>query len=248
MEVQPKSMYKLIRALNHWIDNLINFYNGDDITTSDNWYKRWNSSNRTIQDTYQVLTGKINDENITCFLLVMHLIEWIPQLRPHYDIRYPKSTDSNQKVDHNYFTFELKLYYGDTSDTNNPFNAARSMKTDYIPFDENRSLMSWYTRVSSALTSSKQNSGQDIPSEVNIASTNRGNSNEETGPNLLNILNGIDNEEYQAGDNDLSLSPNELSKTALQPNTMDKRTTKNNNQSEGLRQLVSATCKSEIQR
>ena len=122
------------------------------------------------------------------------------------------------------------------------------MKTDYIPFDENRSLMTWHTRVSSASTSSKQNSGQDIPPEVNIASTNRGNSNEETGPNLLNILNGIDNEESQAGDNDLSLSPNELSKTALQPNTMDKRTTKNNNKSEGLRQLVSATCKSEIQR
>ena len=251
MVVVPKSIYKLIRALNHWIDNLIQFCDSDVVSDEDEWYIRWKSSysiikssSRNVNEIHQMLTGKVDGDRLTPYELVMFFVDWIPKLRLHYDIQ-----KLDEMIDPNNFIFELNLFYTDNDDPDNRYNSMRSTASKYVPFDENRSLLTWHTKISAASTSSqKEESNEDLPREVDfgekpIPISNFPDANNGTTGNVAKP--GIHIDTTLEPDPDLSLSPNEISTNALNPET-SKKASKNQRKSENLRQLVSDTCKNEI--
>ncbi len=110
---QPKTVWKIIRAINHWIDNLVTFCDKkDSINEEQLWYKQWKgiykllkSSRTTYIHVYQLL---INDyspttESTTVTQLLEHLLNTIPRLSKFVTISNIEGQEKNQ----NYFNFQL---------------------------------------------------------------------------------------------------------------------------------------------
>jgi hypothetical protein len=233
---QPETVWKIIQALNHWIDNLIMFYTPQDqINEEQAWYKQWKgiyrlikSSKTTYIHVYQLL---INDyspttESTTVTQLMEYLINAIPRLSEYATI----STIVGQERNQNYFNFELKLYYNETSDDNNKFNDMRSKDSRYKPFTDNESLGTWHTIPLQKSTVSEAGS-KTIPKVVHTKS-----SHDETHSQQEGQKSGFTNQSY---------SPNVMSNLELQPK-LNLQANKNNKKSEELKALVTTACKDEI--
>jgi hypothetical protein len=47
---QPKLVWKIIHTINHWIDNLVTFYNKQDYINEEQlWYKQWKGIYKLIK-------------------------------------------------------------------------------------------------------------------------------------------------------------------------------------------------------
>lgn len=233
---QPKTVWKIIRALNHWIDNLVTFYEDQDqINEEQPWYKQWKgiyriikSSRTTYIHVYQLM---INDytpttESTTVTQLLEHLMNTIPKLSEYSTI----STIVGQERNLNYFNFELRLYYNEMNDDNNKFNDMRSKESRYRPFTDNESLCTWHTLPSQKSTISEAGS-KTIPQIVHTKSSNQDNQSKP--------------EEHKSGFTNQSLSPNIMSDSEIQPK-LNFRVNKNIKKSEELKALVTTACKEEI--
>jgi hypothetical protein len=245
---QPTNTYVLIRIVNHWINNLLEFYDGDsEIDKNQIWYIKWSSkytyirsSKRSLYEVYRALSenGTIDETNVTMYTLVTWLKDNIPQFIKHYDI---KERDGNQN-NMNKFTFSLSLFYSPFDDPNNRFADYASQKDKFIPFTANKSIATKNTDVSQAGTSivSKEMDepkDQQIPKTVDLRVEVHNNDDDD-----LVVEN---NNQKISGDTNLSYSP----AVNTNDNVDDEHpsTRRQRKKTEDLKQIVSNTCKTEIQ-
>lgn len=237
---QPKTVWKIIRAINHWIDNLITFYNDQkDINDEQTWYKQWKGIYKLIKSskiTYiQVYQLMINDyspttESTTITQLLEYLINTIPLLSAHSKIDTVPGQEKNQ----NYMQFKLHLYYKESEDPNNKFNDIRSKNSKYKPFTDNESLCTWHTTPSqrSNFKSIEENSETSSKAIPLVVHTDEIHDNDDK------------HDIAQSGYTNQSLSPNILSSSEIQPKLTQVQ--KNKKKSSELKHLVTTACKSEI--
>jgi hypothetical protein len=237
MIAQPESMFKLLRALNHWIDNLIKHHPSEDtVNTKQQWYIKWkaiypyiHSSKRQYLDVYHMITNDYaaTVETATVYKLIDYFITEFPQFKEQYDIKPVK----HRKNDHNYFTFTLNLYFSGYNDKNNSFNKLET--NSYIPFTNNNSVMTWKTAhsISSSVASIQSN---PIPQVVHTDNT----------PDNIKDNNTLSPKDL-SDDTNISYSPNPPSEDIKmeKPSVCLQRNIK---RTEDLKQLVSNTCKNEI--
>jgi hypothetical protein len=233
---QPKTVWKIIRALNHWIDNLVTFYEPkDQINEEQPWYKQWKgiyrlikSSKTTYIHVYQLMLNDYSPttESTTVTQLIEYLLNTIPRLSEYATI----STIEGQERNQNYFNFELKLFYNEMNDDNNKFNDMRSKDSRYKPFTDNESLCTWHTLPSQKSTISDTGS-KSIPKIVHTQPSNEDHQSQQEG--------------QKSGFTNQSLSPNIMSNSELQPK-LNLRVNKNIKKSEELKTLVTTACKEEI--
>jgi hypothetical protein len=233
---QPKSVWKIVRAINHWIDNLIEFYDKEDhINEEQLWYKQWKgiyklikSSRTTYIHVYQLLVNDYSPttESTTVTQLMEYLLNTIPRLSEYVTI----SNIEGQEKNHNYFNFQLRLYYSEMDDDNNKFSTLKSKDSKYRPFTDNASLCTWHTLPSQRSNISDTGS-KTIPK---IVLTQQPDDDNESQP-----------EGQKSGFTNQSLSPNIMSESEIQPK-MNIRMTKNLKKSEELKVLVTTACKEEI--
>jgi hypothetical protein len=238
MVAQPKTTFKLMRVINHWIDNLIQHSpNPEEINTSSAWYIKWKAiypyiraSKRKYIEIYHITTNDYgaNEETGNVANLIKHFVDTIPHFRSHYDINPVK----HQPEDNNYFEFTLRLFYCGFTDDANKFSALET--TSFLPFTSNRSVTTWRTSQSQTSSVMGQSLNLKIPEEINTI--------EEMGN--LTIHDNIVDSKGISNDTDLSLSPNPLSTSDMNPKKDRKH--RNANKTEDLKQLVSNTCKNEI--
>jgi hypothetical protein len=237
MIAQPQTMFKLLRALNHWIDNLLQHHPTEDIVNKEQqWYIKWKaiypfirSSKRRYLDVYHMITNDYSAtiETATIYKLIDFFKTEIPEFKDHYDIKNVKDREN----DYNYFEFTLNLYFSGYKDNNNSFSQLDT--NSYVPFTNNASVTTWKTTQSqaSSLASIQSNT---IPQVVHTETTTDAN-NETTTSQPKDSTN----------DTDLSYSPNPPSDDIkLEKSTV--RFQRNIKRTEDLKQLVSNTCKNEI--
>ena len=246
MIAQPKSIPKLMRIINHWIDNLITHTEDTTINKTCTWYNKWKtvykfvrSSKRNFIEVYHIITTDYTAtiETITVLDLIQYFVTTIPQFMTHYDIKNLPDHDN----DKNYFQFTLRLYYTHKpfQDANNAFNTIRSIESavEYTPFTDNHSITTWNTNASVISQESTI-----LPTMV-ITHENDNNEDSES----VNSTPETNAKSPISGDTNLSYSPADIPKATNPPPSMSNRFQKNNKKSEELKSLVSQTCKSEIQ-
>ena len=86
--ISPKLLFKFLRALNHWIKNML-LFNEEDIKPTKGWFLKWNllyplipSLKRTFIKVYTLLSGDYtaSGDTITMFKIVRYLETMIPLL------------------------------------------------------------------------------------------------------------------------------------------------------------------------
>jgi hypothetical protein len=249
LNAQPMNTYVLIRVVNHWINNLLEFHDGDsDINKNQTWYIKWSSkyphirsSKRSLYEVYRALSedGNIDVNDVTMYSLVTWLKDNIPQFIKHYDIKEQEGNKNNM----NNFTFSLSLVYSPFNDPNNRFTDYTSQNDKFVPFTANRSIATRNTELSQTGTSIVSDEAQDmekvqsVPATVNLDVITTANDDD------LQVSE-TDNQKI-SGDTNLSYSPitniNDNSE-ALHPSTRRQR-----KKTEDLKQIISNTCKNEIQ-
>jgi hypothetical protein len=98
---EPTNTYVLICVVNHWINNLLELYDGDtEINKNQIWYIKWSSkytyvrsSKRSLYEVYRALSenGTIDATNVTMYTLLTWLKNNIQQFIKYYDIKKWKS-------------------------------------------------------------------------------------------------------------------------------------------------------------
>ena len=167
---QPRSLYKIIRIINHWIDNLIQFTEDQDsINIHQPWYIKWKSmykllrsSKRSQIEIYQLLANDYgsNHADINVLRTVEYIITLIPTLHEYYAIQSVKGREK----DKNYFELTVTLFHSNYDDNNNQFNDIRSQQDQFQPFTSNRSITTWNTNKSE--TSSIHTEPATVPAVV----------------------------------------------------------------------------------
>jgi hypothetical protein len=246
MIAQPRTIPKLMRIINHWIDNLIRHTDDTNINMKSTWYTKWKavykfvrSSKRSFLEVYHIITTDYTatSDTITVLDLIQYFVKNIPRFVSHYDVNNIPDHDN----DKNYFQFTLKLYYTHTpfQDDNNAFNSIRSIDSAiaYIPFTDNHSITTWNTNASIVSQTST------IPPTMVITHDNEIPNEDESVKSAVesNTKSPI------SGDTNLSYSPADVPQATNPVLPMSNRFQKNNKKSEELKSLVSQTCKSEIQ-
>lgn len=244
MIAHPSTVFKLIRAINHWINNLIQYHpSPTTVNKKQEWYLKWTSiykyirrSKQTYLETYHLLTGDYGatTSNTTVFDLVQWLIDYIPVIDKYYDI---KPIDGHED-DKNHFEFSIKLFYCEYKDKSNPFSGLQS-ETSFVPFTSNHSITTWKTRASHA-SSTGTSSQLDVPKVVHTDDqqddqTDNADNNDDIGKTKT-----------ISDETGLSYSQTNLSPSALNPNDLTRGQAKNRKKTQDLKQLVSNTCKNEI--
>ena len=169
--VVPELTYKVMRIINHFIDELMKNYEDEDndITYTSSWYTQWKqmyplikSSKRTVQEIYRVLSNDYSkkDSEITPLMVVMNIIDTVPFLTHCYDIT---PVEGQEDGDPNCFRLSVNLYHRKFNDPNNIFNVPGLKDLDESvnlrPFTDSKSITSWKT-------SDSQTSSIDIPPEI----------------------------------------------------------------------------------
>jgi hypothetical protein len=245
---QPTNTYVLIRVVNHWINNLLEFYDSDtEIHKNQTWYIKWTSkyshirsSKRSLYEVYRALSenGTIDETDVTMYTLVTWLKDNIPQFVKHYDIKEQEGNKNNM----NHFTFSLSLFYSPFDDPNNRFSEYASQNDKFIPYTANKSIATRNTDISQTGTSVSEEiqdteKEQSIPKTVDLEVHSNTNDDE--------LLATESNNQKISGDTNLSYSPavntNDNS-DILHPSTKRQR-----KKTEDLKQIISNTCKQEIQ-
>jgi hypothetical protein len=245
---QPKNTYVLIRVVNHWINNLLEFYDGDkDINKNQTWYIKWSSkyshirsSKRSLYDVYRALSenGNIDETDVTMYTLVTWLKDNIPEFVKHYDIKEQEENKNNM----NHFTFSLSLFYSPYDDPNNRFSDYASQNDKFIPYTANKSIATKNTDVSRAGTSIVSEELQDIDKEPNIPKTVDLNVNPNNDDDDLMAIEN--NNQKISGDTNLSYSP--AAATTDNSDTLHPSTKRQRKKTEDIKQNISNTCKNEI--
>jgi hypothetical protein len=239
MMAQPNTAFMLVRVINHWITNLMEFHPDRDTYTIQPWYIKWNesypymrSSRRTLYEIYRTLSRNytIQSTDVTVYMLIDFCKATFPVFVNNYDI---KEYD-NHKNDPNLFQFSMNLYYHPQSLKSNVFNELSST-TDQVftAFHDVHSIISYgNTNSNASRMSHSVVSKTDVPLEVMVKDSS-------------DVQEKTEEQEVTKSSNDLSLSPNELSSNAL-GNTQKNRGERNKKKTEDLQTLVSQTCKNEI--
>ena len=149
IRVTPTLFYKVIRAINHWINHIIEHYSDihQNINSTHTWYVKWTSlyklmrsSKCTILEMYHIWTGNYSKTYISAYAFLLELLNDIPILRMCYDI-----TDIEEgKVNEDHFDLELALYFPLMEA--NTFSALGS-DIEFTPFTDNQSLTTWNTKT-----------------------------------------------------------------------------------------------------
>jgi hypothetical protein len=246
MIAQPKSIPKLMRIINHWIDNLIKHTEDPNINMTCTWYSKWKtvykfvrSSKRDFLEVYHIITTDYTatSDTITVLDLIQYFVNNIPRFVSHYDV----NNIPEHENDKNYFQFTLRLYYNHKpfQDDNNAFNTIRSIGSaiEYTPFTDNHSITTWNTNASVISQTST------IPPTMVIAHENSNNNDEDS----VKSVTETNEKSPVSGDTNLSYSPKDTTQVLNPAPLVSNRFLKNNKKSEELKSLVSQTCKSEIQ-
>jgi hypothetical protein len=238
---QPESAYMIVRIVNHWITNLVNYHPDRETYMDNEWYIKWQesypymrSSRRSFFEIYRTLTRnyKVQDKDVTVYMLIDYLKANIPEFIHQYDI----TEYNNNPNDANLFQFTLNLYYSPKDHESNTFaDLASTEKDDFVAYNEIRSIMSYGHTNSSISHMSKSHASLKVTvPEVSAMIDTQVHTGNEDNTQLDKVQNP-----------DLSLSPNELSSQALGPSL--RRNTRSKKKTEDLRTLVSQTCQNEIQ-
>jgi hypothetical protein len=242
---QPKSLFKIIRMINQWIENLVHYYdNKEVINDNQTWYRKWKalypiirSSKRTVIEVHRFITEDLLMSDATVLDVLNHFIDTIPELKNYQEIT---STDDND-INPDYMQYTLQLYYTPYQDPNNRYAAAVINDKDdhYRPFTDNQSIMTWNTVVS-------LNSTNSIPDVVTTQQVDELAQIQQKDPPIQK--DNIQKEKVFntpiSEDTKLSLSETKLSPTALLPNKDRKE--KLNKKSEDLKALIASSCRQEI--
>jgi hypothetical protein len=247
---KPTNTYVLIRVVNHWIKNLLEFYDGDtEIDKNQTWFIKWSSkytytrsSKRSLYEVFRALSenGTIEETDVTMYTLVTWLKDNIPQFVKFYDIKEQEGNKNNM----NNFTFSLSLFYSPFDDSNNRFGEFASQNDNFVPFTANKSIATKNTDVSQAETSIASEAINTLEKEPDIPKTVDLQVDVNTTENEQLALDS--NNQKISGDTNLSYSPvannNETTEEIEHPSARKQR-----KKTEDLKQIVSNTCKTEIQ-
>jgi hypothetical protein len=241
MIAQPQTAFKLLRVLNHWIDNLIQHHQDTDkVNIQQTWYIKWKaiypfirSSKRKFLDVYRMITEDYNstEDTATLFSLIEYFQTNYPEFEHYYDI---KEIDGKED-DKNCFEFTLNLYYSAYNDGNNKFNVLNTSQSSFIPFTSNHSVTTWNTIKSTASSAESVQSNMKIPEVVHTQ------------------LDNVEDDEVKKTDSkgisdDSNLSYSPVNKSVTDNTKETQRTNKNMRRTEELKKSVANICKDEIQR
>ena len=173
--VQKSTFYRVIRTVNHWIEQLMKLHQGNDgidVSKTDNWYCKWRarykimrSSRRDFKEIYQQWTNDFTEENPTPLLLWNHLIADIPHLENHYERKEMVNKDTNSMK----FSLTIELYK--FKDNNNRFGKAASVQS-YDPFNGNSSIVTFNTIASCATGNFEDNEQDHIEADKDNSNDN----------------------------------------------------------------------------
>ena len=204
---QPKSLFKIIRMINQWIENLVHHYEDQTkINKDQTWYRKWKalypiirSSKRSVIETYRFVTEDLLAPTATVLDVLNYFLETIPEL-PNYQTL---TSVEDEDMHPNYMRYTLRLYFIPYHDPNNRFAmvASNSGEDKYHPFTDNKSIMTWNTAVPIA-------SKMSIPDIVTT--------NEATQPTIHQGKNTSNKVEIPiSNDSNISLSDTKISPTAI---------------------------------
>jgi hypothetical protein len=240
---QPKSLFKIIRMINQWIENLVHYYDDKEvINDNQTWYLKWKalypiirSSKRSVIEIYRFITEDLLMSNATVLDVLNHFIDTIPELKNFQEITSIDDTDINP----DYLQYTLQLYYVPYQDPNNRYADAvtSSDKNEhYRPFTDNQSIMTWNTVVSLNSTSS-------VPEVVTTEEVHNSSQPQlkdpPKNPTNENVMNTPLSEDTQLSYSDTKLTPN-----ALLPSKDRKE--KLNKKSDDLKAIIASSCRQEI--
>jgi hypothetical protein len=260
MIAQPLTAFKLLRVLNHWIDNLQKHHNNHEkVNTEQKWYIKWKaiypfikSSKRDFLDVYRMITEDYSVTDTTAN--VLSLVEFFRTNYPEFINYYDIKPIQGRETDRNYFEFTLNLYYHSFTDRENQYGELASLNGSFRPFTSNNSITTWKT-THSITSSIASKSNADIPLVVHAET-----SLEDQEPSLIHDNKGISDDSTDKkeisddsnGNKEISDDSNiSFSQTDTPPpdgikNT--KRVMKNIRRTEDLKTSVSNICKDEIKR
>jgi hypothetical protein len=246
---KPTNTYVLIRVVNHWITNLLEFYDGDtEISKNQPWFIKWSSkytyirsSKRSLYEVFRALSenGTIDESNVTMYTLVTWLKDNIPQFVKYYDIKEEEGNRNNM----NNFTFTLSLFYSPFDDSNNRFAEYASQHDNFVPFTANKSIATKNTDLSEAGTSIVSEENNELQKEQEIPKTVALQVDVNTNDDEQLALDS--NNQKISGDTNLSYSPAATNDKTVEIEHPSAR--KQRKKTEDLKQIVSNTCKTEIQ-
>jgi hypothetical protein len=132
MIAQPQTAFKLLRVLNHWIDNIIAHHPDEEqVNIQQKWYIKWKaiypfiwSSKQNFVDVHHMITEDYNvtEDKATLLSLIDYFKINYPEFAHYYDIKQIDRRENDQ----NFFEFKLSLYYTEYNDANNKFNELSS--------------------------------------------------------------------------------------------------------------------------
>ena len=254
MMAQPETAFMIMRVINHWISNLMEFHPERDTYTTQPWYIKWTesypymrSSGRTLHEIFRTMSRNytIEPTDTTVYMLVDYCKANIPVFVNYYDI---KEYDTH-KNDQNLFQFSMNLYYQPQTLQSNAFNELSSTTDQgFTAFNDVHSILSYGNTNSNASSKSQSVASKtDVPLEVMVKEVNDGPADDDEHEANKTSSGVADNDEHEATklSTGLSLSPNELSSNAL-GNRPKNRGERKKKKTEDLRTLVSQTCKDGI--
>jgi hypothetical protein len=209
---EPKSLFKIIRMINQWIENIVKYYEDKSVINNEQtWYRKWKalypivrSSKRSVIEVYRFITEDLLAPTATVLDVLKYFINTIPELENYQQLT---STD-NEPINPNYMRYQLSLYHTPYNDPNNRFSTIASDNDDkYCSFKDNRSIMTWNTAQSV----------DSIHSVPNIVTMNK----------VTEKSKSVNNDNEQivdtplSNDSNISLSDTKLSPNALNPNQDD---------------------------
>jgi hypothetical protein len=234
---QPKSLFKVIRIINQWIENLVTHYEDQTVINRDQtWYRKWKalypiirSSKRTVTEVYRFVTEELLAPNATVLDVLQYFIDTIPELKKYQTI----TSIGTEEVNPNYMRYKLSLYFTRYNDPNNRFASVASSDDNddkYKTFTDNKSIMTWNTALSIA-------SDASIPDIVTTTERQK-----PDGDKIDSKINTPISD-----DSKMSLSDTKLSPSAILATT-DERKQKLNKKSDDLKTVIAMSCKEEIEK
>jgi hypothetical protein len=156
MMAQPGTAFMLIRVINHWIANLMEFHPDRDTFTIQPWYIKWNesypymqSSRCTLYEIFCTMRRNYTTQptDVTVYMLIDYCKTNFPVFVNNYDI---KEYDAH-KNDPNLFQFSMNLYYHPQAPESNAF-IELSSTTDqaFTAFNDVHSIISYGNTNSNA--------------------------------------------------------------------------------------------------
>jgi hypothetical protein len=232
---EPKSLFKVIRIVNQWIENIVHHYDDQQVINNEQtWYLKWKalypiirSSKRSVIEVYRFITEDLLAPTATVLDVLNHFLDTIPELSTYQALT---SIDDND-INPNYMRYTLRLYYTPYIDPNNRFATIASDSNDnYCTFKDNKSIMTWNTAMS--ITSE-----HSVPTIVTTT-----HHKESAG------VQPLEKEKVEtpiSSDSNISLSDTKLSPTAIQSTAQDRKE-KLNKKSSDLKAIIASSCREEI--